>query len=96
MSDKNLSTVFKLLPRLILAKEMRGILGSLIHQWGGGNVVRILKGTIKRTGVLNNLKYLLAFRLDKLMPHQLIAMWDVFGDREAIISGERRITYREL
>ena len=96
MADKNLVTLLKVLPRLVLAGEVRGTLRSLIHQWGLVNALRIVAGIARRLGFVNNIKYLLQFRLDKIVPHQFVAMWDVFGDREAIISGDRRITYREL
>jgi len=96
MSDKNLVTVLKVLPRFVLAEEVRGLLRSVIHQWGVVNTLRIIAGVARRVGFLNNVKYLLQFRLDKIAPHFFVAMWDVFGDREAIISGDRRITYREL
>ncbi|MBN2283376.1 MAG: AMP-binding protein [Deltaproteobacteria bacterium] len=96
MAGKDLSTVLKALPRLVLARETLGIIASVIHQWGAANTVRILVRSARRIGIINNLKHLFAFRLDLIVPHVLIAMWDVFAEREAIVTEGRRLTYRQL
>jgi len=96
MKDKNLMNVLKVLPKLVLREETRGLRKSVIRQWGIRNAIRILARTIGRVGLRNYITSLLKFRLDKSASYLLISMWEVFGDREAVISGERRITYREL
>jgi long-chain acyl-CoA synthetase len=96
MKDKNLFNVIKILPKLVLMEETRGLRKSVLRQWGIRNALRILARTVRRVGFANYIKSLLEFRLDKTTPYLLISMWEIFGDREAIISGERRIIYREL
>ncbi|MBN2178991.1 MAG: AMP-binding protein, partial [Deltaproteobacteria bacterium] len=96
MKDKNLMSVLKVLPKLALREETRGLRKSVIRQWGVRNAIRIVARTIGRVGLRNYITSLLKFRLDKSTPYLLISMWEIFGDREAVISGERRITYSEL
>ena len=96
MTDKSMFSVLKVLPRLLAMRATWGLLGSSLHQWGFVNNLRIIARTARKIGIIRNIKYIAAFKLEKITPYLLIAMWEVFGEREAIIAGERRITYREM
>lgn len=94
--EKSLANTLKALPDLLRMEQTYGLLATIIKQWGVRNSIFILLNTIQRTGLIESLTSLLGFRLDKLAPNLFISMWDAFGDREAIISGNKRITYREM
>lgn len=94
--NKNFKNLLKALPKSAAMEQTRGLLKSISKQLGTKNQLRILSGTIKKMGLINTLRCLAQFRLDKFMPNMLITQWDVLGDREAIISGEKRINYRQL
>ncbi|MBN2298245.1 MAG: AMP-binding protein, partial [Deltaproteobacteria bacterium] len=96
MKDKSFINLARAIPKLAFMEQTRGLLKTFLKQWGGMNTLRILFKTGKKTGHLKTLKYLLNFRLDKLTPNFLVSMWEVFEDREAIISEGRRYTYGDL
>ncbi|MEA3222065.1 MAG: AMP-binding protein [Thermodesulfobacteriota bacterium] len=96
MKNKSLMNVLKALPQLVSIEHTRGFFMTIIKQWGKKNAVFIVFNILRKTGLIGSVTSLLKFRLDKLMPNLLISMWDVFGDREAIISGDKRISYKDL
>lgn len=94
--EKSFINLIKTLPKLLMLEQTRGLLLTIVRQWGTKNVFAILFKTWKKTGLVNTLSSLLSFRLDKIMPNLFVSMWDSFGDREAIISGDRRFTFKEF
>ena len=94
--EKSLANTLKALPDLLRIEQTYGLLATIVKQWGVGNAVSILLNTMRRTGLVNSVMSLLNFRLDKIAPNLFVSMWDVFGDREAIISEDKRITFREM
>ncbi|MCD6571274.1 MAG: AMP-binding protein [Deltaproteobacteria bacterium] len=96
MKDKSLMNVLKALPGLLLMEETRGLVMTTVKQWGFKNTVFILLNTVRKTGLIGIITSLIKFRLDKLMPNLLMSMWEVFGDREAIIFGNKKFTYRDF
>ena len=98
MADKNKSFVnlMKALPKIATMEQTRGLLKSIVTQWGAKNAMKIILRTTGRMGLGATLKGVLNFRLDKFMPNLLISKWEILGDREAIISGEKRITFSLL
>jgi len=98
MADKNKSFVnlMKALPKIATMEQTQGLLKSIVTQWGTKNAMKIISRTTGRMGLGATLKGVLNFRLDKFMPNLLISKWEILGDREAIISGEKRITFSLL
>ena len=98
MADKNKSFVnlMKALPKIATMEQTQGLLKSIVTQWGTKNAMKIILRTTGRMGLGATLKGVLNFRLDKFIPNLLISKWEILGDREAIISGEKRITFRLL
>ncbi len=97
MNDKNLMTVLKGIPKLASLEQTRGFLMSVVNQWGGGKTtIRILFNAFLRNGIINTLKGFMSFKLDRLTANLFISMWGALGDREAIVSDDRRFTYREF
>lgn len=96
MKEKSFFSILSTLPRLIFMKEARGIVLVAIKQLGLVNILKILFKTVKKTGFAKSIKNVLTFKLDDLMANVFASMWETFGDREAIITGEKRITYNAL
>lgn len=96
MQEKGFAQVIRALPSLASMEQTRGLLRTFFRQWGGLNTLRILLNTGSRAGHLTAWKSLLSFRLEKLTPHFLVSLWEVFGDREALISESKRYTYADM
>ena len=96
MGNKNFMSFARAIPVLAGMEQTSGLLKTFYTQWGGLNALRILLGTGSKTGHLKTLKDLANFRLGDITPNFLVTMWEVFGEREAIISEGRRFTYADL
>jgi long-chain acyl-CoA synthetase len=96
MRDKSFINLARAIPKLASMEQTRGLFRTFLDQWGGMNTLRILFNTGKKTGHLKTLTSLLNFRLGKTSPNFLVAMWEVFGEREALISEGRRFSYTDL
>lgn len=96
MQKKGFRQVIRALPSLASMEQTRGLLRTFFKQWGGLNTLRIILSTGRKAGHLTALRSLLSFRLENLAPHLLVSLWEVFGDREALISEARRYTYADM
>jgi long-chain acyl-CoA synthetase len=96
MGDKSFRNLVKAIPTLASMEQTKGLLKTFYTQWGGMNTLRILLKTGSKTGHIKTLKALANFRLEKTTPNFLVSMWEVFGDRDALISEGRRFTYNHL
>ena len=96
MKDKSFINLAKAIPALASMEQTRGLFKSFWKQWGAVNTLKILFKTGSKTGHVKALECLMNFRLEKLTPNFLFSMWEVFEDREAIISEGRRFTYGDL
>ena len=98
MEDKNKSfkNFMKAIPKIAGMEQTQGLLKSIVTQWGAKNAIQIISRTTGKMGVTNTVKSLLNFRLHKFMPYLLISKWEVLGDREAMISGEKRFSYNQF
>ena len=92
-NNKSFKNLMKAIPQIATMEQTQGLLKSIVTQWGAKNTLQIIFRTTKKMGVIATIKGVLNFRLNKFMPYLLISKWDVLGDREAIISGEKRITF---
>jgi long-chain acyl-CoA synthetase len=96
MGNKNFRNFSRAIPMLAGMEQTSGLLRTFYTQWGGLNTLRILVGTGSKTGHLKTLRDLTNFRLGDITPNFMLSMWEVFGDREAIISEGRRFTYASM
>jgi non-ribosomal peptide synthetase component E (peptide arylation enzyme) len=96
MGDKSFRNLVKAIPALASMEQTGGLLRTFYTQWGGMNTLRILLKTGSKTGHLKTIKALANFRLEKITPNFLVSMWEVFGEREALISEGSRYTYSQL
>ncbi len=96
MHGKGFGHLIRALPSLASMEQTGGLLRTFLKQWGGLNTLRIFLKTGQRTGHLKTINALLNFRLEKITPNFLVSLWEVFGEREAIISGTSRLSYSGL
>ncbi len=96
MGDKSFKHLAKAIPTLASMEQTKGLLKTFSTQWGGMNTLRILFKTGSKTGHIKAIKALANFRLEETTPNFLVSMWEVFGDREALISEGKRFTYNDL
>ena len=96
MGDKSFRNLARAIPILASMEQTKGLLKTFYTQWGGLNALRILLKTGSKTGHIKTIKSLANFRLEKITPNFLVSMWEVFGDRDALISEGKRFTYNHL
>jgi long-chain acyl-CoA synthetase len=78
-------------------EEFKGLMETMRKQLGGrGNTLKQVGKTMSKGGVLNNLGDLKNFRIGKIAANLFISQWEVLDDREAIVDGDKRITYRRM
>ncbi len=92
MGDKGFKSFARAIPVLAGMEQTSGLLKTIYTQWGGLNTLRILVGTGSKTGHLKTIRDVVNFSLGISRPI-LVSMWEVFGDREAIISEGRRFSF---
>ncbi len=97
-AEKSLSGLIKALPSLLRMEETKGLGRTFKQQWGGGRntwsiVWKIFSGG---QGLLKNLRDLGKVKVGKIAPNLSLGLWEVLGEREAVVDGEKRYTYREL
>lgn len=97
-TGRNIQTILKILPDLLEMEQTWGILATQAKQWGTKDAMYILLEVVRKTGVVNSIRYLFDLKLNKLLSNLLLSMWDTFGDKEAIIVPEqnKRFTFREF
>jgi len=77
--------------------EFKGLMETMRKQFGGrGAQLRSLGKTMAKGGVLNNVRNLMGFKIGAITANLFISQWEVLGDREAIVDGDRRLTYRQM
>ena len=94
IDDKSLVSVLKAAPELLKMEQLWKLSGITKH-WGMGNVISMILKTVGKMGLVNTTRALLTFKLDKFIMNFFVSMWEVFGDREAIIDGDERFTFKE-
>ena len=83
--QRNLANVVKVLPDLLRMEQTRLLVRVLARQWGIANISIILLKTIKSAGIVRFARSITRFKLDGLIPHLMISLWETLGTREAII-----------
>ncbi|HIH77335.1 MAG TPA: AMP-binding protein [Halobacteria archaeon] len=94
--EKSLVNTLKALPDLLRMEQTWGLLATLVRQLESENIVSILLNKVRRTGFVNSLTSLSNFKLNKIAPNLFISMWEIFGEREAIITEDKKFTWKEV
>ena len=95
-----LKETLRVLPEILAMEQTIGTLTTILKQWGPENVLPILLGAVRNYGMINTATTLLSLKIDKIvyefLPNLLISIWDRFGDREAIVCEDKRVTFRQF
>jgi long-chain acyl-CoA synthetase len=97
-AEKTVSGLLRALPTITKMEETKGLGRSLKNQWGGpGNTLKIVgKIFTGGQGLLGNLKDLSKMKMGRIISNWILSMWETFPDREAIIDGDKKYTYKEM
>jgi long-chain acyl-CoA synthetase len=96
MGDKGFVNFIRAIPELARLEQTSGLLKTIATQWGGMNTLRILLKTGSKTGHLKTIRDLAGFQLADITPNFIVSMWEVFGEREAVISEGKRFTFNTM
>ncbi len=94
--EKSLREVLRAFRAVSGMKEREGLSQTMREQIGRGNVFRMLGKSALKGSFFKNMKDLFNFRMGNLGAYFFIAQWEVLGSREAIVDGDRRITFSEM
>ncbi|NOY68708.1 MAG: AMP-binding protein [Deltaproteobacteria bacterium] len=93
---KSLSQVAKALRAVMFTEENQGINHCLLAQVGSAKLMRALAKTVKNVGLGKNIIDLYRFRMGGATAHFFLSLWEVLGKREAIVDGDRRLTFAQM
>ena len=96
MPDKDLKEILKVLPRILFMEHTRGLLVATTAQWGILDSMKILIRFIKKIGPKRLITRPKSLTRAEVIPEFFVSMWEVFDKREAIISGNTRLTFSEF
>ena len=96
-NDKSMGNMLRALPEIWGSEGARRLGRTVLKQWGGARGVRrvLVKG-MKKDGVLRNLNDLRKFKIGRITGNLIVSLWETFPDREAIVDGDTRLTFRDL
>lgn len=97
-AEKSLGALMRGLPPFLRMEETKGLGRTFKSQWGGGkNTVRIVyKIFAGGRGFIANMRDLSKMKVGKIVPNWMTGMWETFPDREAVVDGDIRYSFREL
>jgi len=79
--------ILEILPELLESEQAIGFIDTLVKQWETEDFEEIMKYVRGLLGIMEP---------GKTTADLFVSLWDLFGDREAIISGDKRFTFREF
>ena len=95
--EKGVVNVLRILPDLLKMEDTWNVLMAVMRQWGVENIIPTLLKTVRNVGLANAVRDLLSFNLGaRIVPNLFLSLWDVLGDREALVSGDKRFTFKEM
>ncbi|MCU0599368.1 MAG: AMP-binding protein [Desulfobacterales bacterium] len=94
--EKSLKSVTKAMRAIMFTEENRGLNRSVRKQWGFVNVVKTLKNTMQTGGFKNNMDAIKRFQMGSIAANFFICLWEVLDQREAIVDGDRRFTFKQM
>ncbi len=95
-AEKSLKTVAGALKGVLTTEEFRQLNRVLLKQYGAFGIARALFGMVAKGGLRQTLADLYRFRLGDGTANFFISAWEVLGDREAVVDGERRLTFAQM
>ena len=95
-SDKSLKSLARALLGVAGTEAFRGFNKAFLKQLGFVNLLRILGRTTARVGFRKTAADLITFHMSDVAANFFLSMWEVLGDREAIVDGDRRLSFADL
>ena len=81
---RKVAKLWRAFPEILGMKETRGLMKALMKQVGLRSLVKLPRYVTALLGLSR-----------KGIAGLFVLLWDLFGEREAIVSGEKRFTFRE-
>ncbi len=95
-TDKSLKSLAGAMTGVVGMESFRGFNRAVRKQLGTVNILRMLGRATARNGFVKSLSDLKHFRMGDLTAIAVISMWEVLGDREALVDDDRRLTFAQL
>lgn len=95
-AEKSLKTVIQALRPVLKTETHKGLNRAIRRQLGIFNLMKVLSKTASTGGFWNNVKAVKEFKTGALAANFFISLWETLGDREAIIDGDKRLTYAQM
>ncbi len=95
-SDKSLTSLARALTGVVGMEAFRGFNKTFFKQIGFVNLLRILGRTTGRVGIRKTVSDLAGFHMSDVAANFFLSMWETLGDREAVVDGDRRLTFMDL
>ena len=93
---KSLFQVSKALRAVMFTEENQGINHAILAQVGPAKLLRALAKSVKNVGLRKNFIDLVRFQMGAPTAHFFLSLWDILGKREAIVDGDRRLTFAQM
>lgn len=93
---KSLFQVAKALRAVMFTEENQGINHAILKQVGPTKLLRTLAKTVKNVGLRKNFIDLVRFQMGAPTAHFFLSLWETLGKREAIVDGDRRLTFAQM
>ncbi len=94
--EKSLKDIIRGFRNIIGTDEFKGLNNSIKKQMGGRVILKGAGKALLKNGLLRNLGKLKNFKVGEFTANLFIEQWKLLGDREAIVDGDKRITYRQM
>lgn len=94
--EKSLRSVGKAIRAVRKTEENKGLNRTIRKQWGIWTLLKTLKKTAGMGGFFNNIGAIRRFETGSIAGNFFIALWRSLGSREAIVDGDRRVTFDEM
>jgi long-chain acyl-CoA synthetase len=96
-NDKSLGSMLRALPDIWKSEGAKRLGRTALKQWEGKRgIIHILTKSMRKDGILRNLNDLRKFKMGRIIGNIVVSVWEVFPDREAVVDGDTRLTYRDF
>ena len=85
-NNRGVGNALRAVPDLIRMEQTRGLLRVVMKQLGLRNGLPIVLGAVSRSRL----------KMDEIVPSFFVSMWSTLGDREAVVSSDSRLTFKEF
>lgn len=95
-ADKSLKSLAGALTGVAGTEAFRGFTKTFFKQVGVVNLLRALGRGAVRGGLRKTFYDVSHFRIGDVTANCIVSLWEIMGDREAIVDGDRRFTFAQM